>query len=399
MRIAFDGTTLRPGRTGVGYYTEHLLQHLAREVETTGDELIVVSNQPIDTTMPLPRHVRVYDRLRCPLRIAWMEALAGRVLERIGADVAHFTNGMLPPGTRAARVVTIHDMSLRLFPRYHPLRRRVINRPLVGVAVRMADAIVTVSNSARRDLLRLHRVAADRVTVVHEAAAPGFEPIADAGRLSRTRRRYGLPNRFVLYVGAIEPRKNLPGLMQAFRIARARGLPHELVCVGPYGWSSRGLYGTVERLGLSRVVHFTGYVPIQDLPAIYNLAELFVFPSLYEGFGLPVIEAMACGTPVVTANTSSLQEIAGGAAETVDPLNVEALAGAIVRVAMSDEWQHDLSARGLARAREFSWSRTARQMLAVYGRAAGVPVTQEAPAAAHVEPPVSVKSVSPGALS
>jgi glycosyltransferase involved in cell wall biosynthesis len=376
MRIAFDGTTLTPGRTGVGYYTEHLLHHLAREVEGSGDELIVVSNGPIDTTAPLPKHVRVYDGMRFPLRIAWMQCFAGRVLERVRADVAHFTNGMLPLGTGAARVVTIHDMSLQLYPECHPPRRIVINRPLLGVAARVADAVVTVSQSARRDLLRLHRLDPDRVSVVHEAAGPSFRPIADRSRLARIRTRYALPERFVLYVGAIEPRKNLPRLMEAFAAARRAGVPHELVCVGPYGWSSRDLYACVDRLDLSRVVHFTGYVPSDDLPFIYNLAEFFVFPSIYEGFGLPVIEAMACGTPVITANTSSLHEIAEGAAETIDPKSVDALAAAIVRVASSEERRGQLSALGLARASEFSWTRTAREMLAVYHKAAGVTVTQ-----------------------
>ena len=400
MRIAFDGTTLTPGRTGVGYYTEHLLQHLAQEVVASGDELIVISNQPIDTAQPLPRHVRVHQRSYFPLRIVWMQMLAARVLEDLRADVAHFTNGMLPLGTGAARVVTIHDMSLRLFPRCHPARRLVINRPLLGVAARVADAVVTVSHSARRDLLRFHRLPPDRVSVVHEAAGPGFEPITDSGRRARIRTRYGLPERFVLYVGAIEPRKNLPRLMEAFAMARRRGIPHELVCVGPYGWSSRDLYDYVDRLDLRRAVHFTGYVPVEDLPVIYNLGELFVFPSLYEGFGLPVVEAMACGTPVITANTSSLDEIAGGAAETVDPHNVEALADAIVAVATDPERRHDLRARGLIRAREFSWSRTAKDMLAVYGRAAGVPVPH-APVSVSpqvIERGVTVKSVTPGAL-
>jgi glycosyltransferase involved in cell wall biosynthesis len=381
MRIAFDGTTLTPGRTGVGYYTEHLLQHLAREVERTNDELIVVSNQPIDTTQPLPRHVRVHDRLRFPLRIAWMQLLAGRVLDTVRADVAHFTNGMLPLGTGAARVVTIHDVSLKLYPQCHPLRRRVINRPLVAVAARVADAIVTVSQSARRDLIRCHGISGDRITVVHEAAGPGFVPLADHRLHARIRMRYGLPPRFLLYVGAIEPRKNLPRLMEAFRGARARGIPHELVCVGPYGWSSRDLYQRVDELGLRRVVHFTGYVPSSDLPVIYNLAEFFVFPSIYEGFGLPVIEAMACGTPVITASTSSLAEIAGGAAETVDPHDTEALSEAIVRLAHDGAWRQHLAACGLVRAREFSWTRTAREMLALYGRAAGVTVSQPVAAA------------------
>jgi glycosyltransferase involved in cell wall biosynthesis len=372
MRIAFDGTTLTPGRTGVGYYTEHLLQHLAREVETTGDELIVVSNQPIDTALPLPRHVKVCDRWRFPLRIAWMQLLAGRVLENVRADVAHFTNGMLPLGTSAARVVTIHDMSLKLYPECHPPRRLFINRPLLGVAARVADAIVTVSHSARRDLLAVYNIPADRVLVVHEAAGPGFHPIADRARHARIRMRYGLPERFALYVGAIEPRKNLRRLMEAFAQARRAGISHELVCVGPYGWSSRDLYEHIDALGLRDVVHFTGYVPVEDLPVIYNLGEFFVFPSIYEGFGLPVIEAMACGLPVITANTSSLAEVAAGAGETVDPHDVDALTAAIRTLATNAERRRELSERGLTRAQEFSWARTAKEMLALYGRVAGV---------------------------
>ena len=158
MRIAFDGTTLTPGRTGVGYYTEHLLQHLAREVETTGDELIVVSNRPIDTQAPLPSHVRVHQGHRFPVRIGWMQMRAARALEAIKADVAHFTNGMIPFAAPVSTVVTIHDLSLKLYPECHPIRRRLLNRPLMQVAMRQASAIVTVSNSTRRDLLRLHEI-------------------------------------------------------------------------------------------------------------------------------------------------------------------------------------------------------------------------------------------------
>ena len=376
MRIAFDGTTLTPGRTGVGYYTEHLLQHLAREVEGTPHELTVISNQAIDTASPLPRHVKIHDRRRFPLRVAWMQLLAGRVLEDIGADVAHFTNGMIPLGTSAARVVTIHDMSLTLHPECHPLRRRVINRPLSHVAARVADAIVTVSHSARRDLLALNDIPEARVSVVHEAAGPGFAVIKDTAKRARIRLRYALPHRFMLYVGAIEPRKNLPRLVDAVAAARRQGLPHQLVCVGPYGWSSRDLYEHVDRLGLRDVVHFTGYIPIEDLPVIYNLAEFFVFPSIYEGFGLPVVEAMACGTPVITSSTSSLDEIAGSAALTVDPYEVEALVAAIVTMARDEDLRHALSQRGLERVREFSWARTAKEMLALYGRVAAAPLAQ-----------------------
>jgi glycosyltransferase involved in cell wall biosynthesis len=198
------------------------------------------------------------------------------------------------------------------------------------------------------------------------------------------RLRYGLPERFMLYVGAIEPRKNLPRLVEAFAQARRQGLAHELVCVGPYGWSSRDLYDHVNRLGLRRSVHFTGYVPAEDLPAIYSLSEFFVFPSLYEGFGLPVIEAMACGTPVITSNTSSLLEIAAGAADTVDPHDGDALAAALVTLGTSVERRRELAARGLERAQQFSWARTAKEMLALYRRVAGVAVPRAAsPASAR----------------
>lgn len=376
MRIAFDGTTLAPGRTGVGYYSEYLLQHLAREVEASGDELIVISNQPIETSEPLPRHVKVHHRGHFPLRVAWMQMLAGRVLNDIRADVAHFTNGMIPLGTSAARVVTVHDMSLKLYPECHPMRRRLINRPLSTLALNVADAVVTVSQSARRDLLTFHNLPEDRVSVMHEAAGPAFTVIDDKVRRGRVRMRYALPERFILYVGAIEPRKNLPRLVEAFARARRQGMELELVCVGPYGWSSRDLYEHVDRLGLRDTVHFTGYVPAEDLPVIYNVAEFFVFPSIYEGFGLPVVEAMACGTPVITSCTSSLDEIAAGAALTVDPYEVDALSAAIVKLASDEALRRELSQLGVRRAREFSWSRAAKEMLALYGRVAGAPAGQ-----------------------
>ena len=383
MRIAFDGTTLTPGRTGVGYYTEHLLQHLAREVEQSGDEIVVVSNKPIETERPLPPHVRVHDGHRFPVRIGWMQLCAQRALDAVRPDVAHFTNGMIPVGSPVSTIVTVHDMSLRLYPHCHPVRRLLLNRPLMHVAIRQAEAIVTVSHSARRDLLRVHGVAPERVSVVHEAASPAFQPITDRATLERAREKYGLPPRFALYVGTIEPRKNLMRLVDAFADARVQGIPHHLVCVGPYGWSSRDLAGRIERLGIKDAVHFTGYVDFNDLPAIYNLGEFFVFPSLYEGFGLPVVEAMASGVPVLTSNTSSLGEIAGDAAETIDPSSTEALAAAIYRLATTPELRIELVRRGLERSRSFSWAQTAKEMLAVYHRAAGV----TAPAA--VPPPVS----------
>src|SRR3954466_12517572 len=260
MRIAFDGTALRPGRTGVGYYSEHLLHQLARTA--IHDELIVVSNRSIDTTSPLPSRVRAAPPARRVPRLVWMQTLAVTALRQVEADVVHFTNGMLPVMSPVPTVVTIHDMSLRLYPRYHPPRRVILNRPLVDLAARRADAIITPSESAKHDIVRLYNLDPDRVHVVYEAAAPSFTRVRDAAVLERVRQRYGLGERIILYVGTIEPRKNLPTLIDAFAERRRSGeLTHQLVCVGPYGWLSRGIDEQIARSSAADAIRFTGYVP------------------------------------------------------------------------------------------------------------------------------------------
>jgi glycosyltransferase involved in cell wall biosynthesis len=388
MRIAFDGTTLRPGRTGVGYYSEHLLQHLAQE---SGHDVIVLSNGPVETTRPLPRRVTIAASSWKLPRAVWMQTLAPREVKRAGADVVHFTNGMVPIASPAPTVVTIHDMSLTLWPQFHPPRRVMLNRPLVNLAARRADAVITVSESARRDIVRLYGLPPGRVHVIHEAAAPSFAPVYSARQLRRVRQAYGLAERFVLYVGTIEPRKNLPNLLEGFaRRVRSGDLPHQLVCVGPYGWRSRDVAAQVERLGIGDAVKFAGYVPFADLPALYTLAEMFVFPSLYEGFGLPVIEAMACGTPVITGRVSALTEVGGTAVEQADGLDAEAIGEAIVRLATRRDRREQLAALGLERSQQFSWSRAARETLEVYRlaarRTAGAAAAPPAFAELSVEP-------------
>ncbi len=382
MRIAFDGSTLRPGRTGVGYYTEHLLHHLVQEA--TDDEVVVVSNRPVDTTSPLPAHVRVEagGRWRAP-RLIWLQAQAPRVLREIEADVAHFTNGMMPVAGATPTVVTIHDMSLTLYPRFHPARRVLLNRPLVNLAARRAGAIITVSESAKRDIVRLYGLPPDRVHVIHEAPAPRFRPVREPAPLARVRARYGLGDRVILYVGTIEPRKNLPRLIEAFARRRRTGelRGHQLVCAGPYGWLSGDIDRLVWDLGAGDAVRFTGYVPFDDLPALYSLSEMFVFPSMYEGFGLPVVEAMACGAPVITGRNSALAEIAGGAIAHVDRLDADAIGETMVALAADRDRRERLSMLGLERAQSFSWRRAARETLEIYRRVARhAPAPAPAPA-------------------
>lgn len=368
MRIAFDGTTLRPEQTGVGYYTEHLLHHLAEDSDC---ELVVVSNRPVQTSVPLASRVRVVTTHRRLQRALWMQTAAPALLRTLDLDVAHFTNSVGPCLVGTPLVVTIHDMSLTLFPSYHPVKRILLSRPLMKVTARRAAAIITVSESARRDILRLCGVQPDRVHVVHEAAAPSFRPVRDRASLQTLRSRYGLADRFILYVGTVEPRKNLVRLFEAFAKLKRSGLPHQLVCVGPLGWRYHDVRAAIARLGLGQDLRLTGYVPFNDLPGLYSLAEMFVFPSLYEGFGLPVVEAMACGTPVITAATSSLGEIADGVSERINPIEVDDIARAIRRLADDPDLRRELSCRGIDRARRFSWSRAARETLGVYRKAIG----------------------------
>jgi glycosyltransferase involved in cell wall biosynthesis len=194
--------------------------------------------------------------------------------------------------------------------------------------------------------------------------------VADPTVLDPVRRRYGLADRLILYVGTIEPRKNLPNLIEGFARRQRQGdLPHQLVCAGPYGWLSRDIEDLIARLDIGDAIRFTGYVPFDDLPALYSLAEMFVFPSLYEGFGLPVIEAMACGTPVLTGQVAALNEIGGSAVELVDRLDAIALGEAMVRLAHNRPRREELSRLGPERARRFSWDRAARETLNVYRHA------------------------------
>jgi glycosyltransferase involved in cell wall biosynthesis len=285
--------------------------------------------------------------------------------------LCHFTNALAPVVQPTPFVLTIHDASLFLFSNYHPRARLMTIRAILPVIARRAAAVITVSEHARRDLVRVLGLPGEKVHVVQEAAPASFRPVTDGARLAGLRRKYGLPEEFILYVGTLEPRKNLGRLVRALKRVREEGRRHHLVMVGEVGWMMEGFAQEIEELGLEDVVHLTGFVPTEDLPGLYSLATVFAFPSLYEGFGLPPLEAMACGTPVLTSNNSSLAEVCGEAAYLVEPQDEDALVEGLRRLLGDAELRLELARRGVERARSFSWERAAEETAAIYSQVLG----------------------------
>jgi glycosyltransferase involved in cell wall biosynthesis len=365
MLIGFEASALLGRKSGVGYYTENMMGAIMRLEPRHG--YVLFSNRDLSRCWQPPdgiEHTRAGRDF--PVRALWMQTSLPLTMRRVRPDLCHFTNYLAPLYSPCPYVVTMYDMSVFLTPKMHNLKKHVLDRTLIPIVARRAGAILTISESAKRDILRcLKGIPRNKVRVVMGAASPHFHP-ADGVAVEEVRARYGLRKPYVLYVGTIEPRKNLPRLVEAFARLKAQGLPHKLAIVGQAGWGSVPLQDAINDHGLRGEVVFTGYVPESDLPPLYTGASVMAFPSLYEGFGLPVIEAMACGAPVVTSHTSSLAEVAGDAALLIDPLSVDSLTGALQNVLTDPCARTDLQRRGLARASEFTWERTARATLAVY---------------------------------
>jgi glycosyltransferase involved in cell wall biosynthesis len=289
-----------------------------------------------------------------------------------GGDVFHATDHLLPPLRRSKLVFTVHDLIYLFYPQYHlPLNRWYLTL-MMPRFLRRADAIIAVSENTRRDVARLLKIPAERMTVIYEGVSAAYSPALPPHEVARVRARYGLPERYLLFLGTLEPRKNLGALLAAYHALLARGVPlPRLVIAGRKGWLFEPIFERVRALGLAEQVCFTDWVPEADAPPLLAGAEAFVYPSVYEGFGLPPLEAMACGTPVITSTASSLPEIAGDAALLVAPDDTAGLAQAIERVLSDAALRADLRARGLARAAQFTWEAAARQTLAVYHQVLG----------------------------
>jgi glycosyltransferase involved in cell wall biosynthesis len=299
----------------------------------------------------------------------WIGHLIGLHFNRLvpDAELFHATEHLLPPFRDVPTVLTVHDMIFRLFPEHQKRLNYWYLNATMPLYCRRADAIITVSECSKRDIVHHYGLDPAKVAVIHEAASPEFRPASPVA-VDGIRRQYGLPSRFIIHVGTIEPRKNLIRLIEALQRLRGEGLHIPLVVVGAKGWLYDDLFRRLQELEIRDDIHFPGYVPQADLPILYSAATMEVMPSVYEGFGLPVLEAMACGTPVVCSDASSLPELGGEAARYFDPYHTEAIGDAIRRVWASEELRAEMRQAGLEQAAKFSWSQTAEKTREVYQR-------------------------------
>jgi len=319
--------------------------------------------------------VRSHLPLERPLaRVAWEQTLLPLHLITQRADVVHGLVNVLPLATRTPGVVTVHDLSFVHTPQSLPPLKRVYQTRLCAASVARARRVIAVSRQTAEDVERWLGVPPAKITVIPNGVAPTFTP-GDAAAAARFRQAKGLPARYLLYLGTLEPRKNLELLVRAFARWRAQAPPADqeiaLVLAGGKGWYYDTIFRQVEAVGLQDLVRFAGFVPAAELPDWYRAAHAFLYPSLFEGFGLPVLEAMACGLPVLCSQSASLLEVTGDAALTFPADDEEALAQAIALLAGQPALLGALCARGLAQAARFSWRRAAEELLAVYEQIGG----------------------------
>jgi len=373
MLIGIDASRATAAhRTGTEIYSLHLIRELLALGK--GHRFRLYFNQPpAPGLFPDAAEMRVM-----PFARLWTHARLSREMRADPPDLLFVPSHVLPVIHPERSVVTVHDLGFHYYPEAHTLSQNLYLRWSTRYNARTARRVLADSIATRDDLLRYYRIPEDRIEVVYPGRDETLGPVRDPEVLQDVRARYGLRNPYLLYVGTLHPRKNLVRLVQAFAAltnAMAAGpadgsraepsAEPQLVLAGQKGWLYEDIFDQVRKLDLEDRVVFTGYMPDADLPALLSGAEAFVFPSLYEGFGLPVLEAMACGTPVICSDVSSLPEVAGEAALQVDPLDVGALAEAMHRLIADAGLRATLVERGYEQVQLFSWGRCASQVLRV----------------------------------
>lgn len=369
MKIAIDASTIST-QGGPRAYVLGLVDALLKIDQQ--NEYIIFYNDPVHRgRFPAARECVLPGK--SPLRRLWREhVLLPLACRRESVDLLHCPKSAVPLWSPCPTVVTLHDLIPITHPETETRAAQLYWRLQIPIAARRATFIITDSDHARREIVEMFGVPDQRIAVTPLGYPPSMDAVPEPERAANVRRRYGLPDSYILYVGTIQPRKNLNMLIEAYSLLRREGsTTHKLVIVGRKGWLYETLFARISELGLGDDVIFSGFVPDEELPDLYDGACLFVYLSLFEGFGLPPLEAMARGVPVVTSNTTSLPEVVGEAGITVPPGSLDDVVAGMRRVLTDSILAKHLSSSGKMRARQFSWQQTARLTLEIYRRVAG----------------------------
>ena len=349
---------------GVKVYTQRLLPLIFSYGAQHHYVLIYQNPKLVGTYAQYPNVEEVSVGL--PGTVAWDQIAVPWIARKKRLDLIFNPKFTIPFFTKAKKMFVLHGSEWFVIPEHFLKHDRWYFRTFVPLYCRFSDAFVAVSNAVKADVVKHTGVDPRKVFPIHNGFDPGlFQPVRDAERLRAVRQKYKLPERFILWCGQIESRKNVARLLRAF--ARIKDdVPHQLVLAGEQRWSTRAELQVIQELRLEDRVFFPGWIQHSDLPAVYSLADLFAFPSLYEGFGIPLIEAMACGCPVLTANTCAPPEVMDGSGWLVDPLSVEDISAGMKRVLFDSELRAGMIAKGIERSKAFSWDQCAKQLLAVF---------------------------------
>jgi glycosyltransferase involved in cell wall biosynthesis len=370
MHIALNALFVHQELFGGGIYLKNLVRELSR-LDADNRYTLYVSDTGASHFQGLgPNFHLIHQSNRRLMRVLWEQSGLPIELRRLGVDVYHGPGYVVPLFKVCPQITTVHDLTAYLYPETHEFFSSWYYRLLMPWSVKAADRVIAVSTSAKGDLMRLLGVPPEKICVIHHGKDERFTPHRDESRLTKVRRKYGITKKMILFVGGIDLRKNPAGLVRAFAMLKSLHGSHMLVLTGGFGEHYESIRARLPEWGVEDHVLFPGYVPNEELADLYRLAEVFVYPSLYEGFGLPVLEAMACGVPVITSKVSAMPEIAGDAAILVEPNNIEDLAAAIERVLANTALRQGLVEKGLRRSQLFSWKKAACDTLDLYRKVA-----------------------------
>ena len=374
IRIGIDISRTVEEATGVGYYAKNLVHALAK-VDSENDYLLYGMFYDCypkgwkRAAIPKSHNFRLHQNnsLSWFVRKKWENG--GKYKEKLlgGIDLLHSTAYTMPLVSNLKVIVTIHDLSCFVYPQYHTEANYQFVTKNVHQAARRASFIITDSENTKREIIRFLHVPEERIEMIYLAAGEAFNEKCSPESITQIKNKYRIGKPYLFAVGSIEPRKNLASTLIAFKaLIEIKKIDYQFVIAGGKGWKNEAFYRLLKKLNVDEHLVFTGYVPEEDLPALYQGAEMFVYPSFYEGFGLPVLEAMSSGTPVITSNTSSLPELAGDAALLINPAEIFEIYEAMEALATKPQLREELKVKGKEQSKRFSWEQTACRTLEIY---------------------------------